>query len=352
MTQADTRHSSPQALDRDNAKTWPRPFISRFLEPGLVSYEECGLGKELLRKETIDAYAQTFAGKPVIIRHSRVTPGNMEGKAVGYISRVWPDGTDGWFYCEGVITDDQAKALIADHGWSVSCSYHVKSTTPEGGKYHNIEYAREITAFEGEHLALVENPRYEEANIRLNEKPKETMNVFKVIMKKLGAGRDNVAPEDTVSEVPSESAVVMREGKAFKLTDLIAAHKEREASRQNAISLDAFVEIDGKQVAVKDLLPTEESRDNGEEKRDNKTVEDLGGRKGLRKVKNESDEEESEEDKKDNEKEEDKKGRDNSAFDALKNASQNAHFADDSVAISFNAMPDKVARGAERYGKK
>ena len=351
MTLADIRHAAPQAIRHDNAKTWPRPFTSRFLEAGLVSYEEQGLGKELLKKETIDLFVQTFAGKPVIIRHSSTNPSNMEGKAVGYVSRVWFEPADGWFYCEGVIKDDGAKTLI-ENGWSVSCSYHVRSTTPEGGKYHNIDFAREITAFEGEHLALVENPRYEEANIRLNEKPKQNMNVFKIIMKKLGAGRDNAAAEDSVSEVPSDSAVVQHEGKSLKLSDLVANYKAKQAARDNAVAPDSFVEIDGKQVAVKDLLadaPRENAGEDKEEPRDNKMVEDLGGRKGLKAKKgdkkdNEADEDSEEEDK------EDKKGRDNSAFDALKNASQNQGFSEDLKAPSFNAMSDKLARGAERYG--
>lgn len=339
---SETRQSSALQLERQNALTWPRAFISKFIEPGLVHYEQ--FGTELLSKSTLDACVQSFVGKPVIIRHSKVTPETCLGKAVGYISRVWA-GDDGWYHCEGIITDDQAKALIED-GWSVSCSYRV-TQTGAGGKHHNLDYTRELTHFEGEHLALVETPRYEDAAIRLNEKPNQSkMNKFKIWFSKItGADRENSAPK----EVDAEKAVVSVSGKNVPLKDLIAgfkAKKAEDAERDNAIPTSGTVEIDGELVSVEELL------------RANALVEDKGGRIGLvaKKKKRENEEEEGDESDEDGERKNtdkaEKKDRENgkSAFQQLRTASANVHL-DSAGDVKFNAdtISDRVARGREMF---
>lgn len=76
---------------------------------------------------------------------------------------------DGWYYVEGIIWDDKAQELI-NKGWSVSCSYDYLAFNDEGGEENNIHYDKEFTQLNFTHLAIVDNPRYERANIVFNSK--------------------------------------------------------------------------------------------------------------------------------------------------------------------------------------
>lgn len=89
---------------------------------------------------------------------------------VGVITRVWFDEKDGWYWCEGVIWDETAINLIQDKGWSVSCSYDVKLADDAGGTENNVPYDIEFLDGVFTHLAIVDNPRYERANIVFNSK--------------------------------------------------------------------------------------------------------------------------------------------------------------------------------------
>jgi len=144
-----------------------KKFVSRFIEPGVVSYQE--LGDVLIKKETIDKFLDTIISCPVIINHKDVTEQNVKDLRVGVVSDAWYNEKDGWFYCSGIIFDKQAIDLIKNQGWSVSCTYDFESDRKP--LIHNgKELAMEFKNGEFLHLALVNNPRYDEANIVMNSK--------------------------------------------------------------------------------------------------------------------------------------------------------------------------------------
>lgn len=147
-----------------NSKEWPNVYSCRFLEAGLVSYEDSEDGILRLTKETIDKMAPSFIGKPVLINHKKVGPDNFKDEAVGYVMNVKFNPQDAWFYCDFLITDEKARDLIEKRNYSVSCAYNVISGK-EGGSYHNMQYDGEVTDGSFTHLALVENPRYEDSRI-------------------------------------------------------------------------------------------------------------------------------------------------------------------------------------------
>ena len=89
---------------------------------------------------------------------------------MGVVSNVWFDDKDGWYWCDGVIWDEATQNLITDKGWSVSCSYCYTKCDDTGGTENNIPYDIEFLDGEFEHLAIVDNPRYEGANIVFNSK--------------------------------------------------------------------------------------------------------------------------------------------------------------------------------------
>lgn len=146
-----------------------KKFKSRFIQPGLAGYPG-QFGTVLVKKETLDDSIKTIVGAPVIINHKDITEDNADNERVGVISNVWYNEADGWYWCDGIIWDETAQNLITDKGWSVSCSYDFLEENDEGGIENNIPYDREFTKLNFVHLALVDNPRYERANIVFNSK--------------------------------------------------------------------------------------------------------------------------------------------------------------------------------------
>lgn len=140
-----------------------RPFKSRFLQAGLVKYD---FGVCLLKKETIDKFINTFVGCPVIIDHKDDI---AEDDSVGTINTIWFSAEDGWYWCSGILTDPKAIELI-ENGYNVSCQYRITEYSENTeGKLHNANpYDKEILDGVFEHLAIVENPRYEDAFIAVN----------------------------------------------------------------------------------------------------------------------------------------------------------------------------------------
>lgn len=141
-------------------------FRARILQAGLVKYS---FGVCLLEKETIDKFIYEFVGCPVIIDHKDVTEENAKEERVGVISRVWFDQMDGWFWVEGIIFDEKAISLIND-GYNVSCQYEISEYANNvTDKLHNgNKYDKVILNGKPEHLAIVKNPRYENAMIAVN----------------------------------------------------------------------------------------------------------------------------------------------------------------------------------------
>lgn len=143
-----------------------RYFKARFLQSGLVKYS---FGVCVLDKETIDKFVYDFVGCPVIIDHQDVTSENAKDVCCGNIAHVWYDDKDGFYWCDGIITDETAISLIND-GYNVSCQYEIteyaNNTT---NKLHNGNpYDKVILNGKPEHLAIVKNPRYENALIAIN----------------------------------------------------------------------------------------------------------------------------------------------------------------------------------------
>ena len=141
-------------------------FRSRFIQPGLAGYPG-QYGNALIKKKNLDRFIYTLRGKPVTINHkSEIT----DDDKVGIVNDVWFNPDDGWYWCNGVIWDEAAQNLITDKGWSVSCSYCYTKCDDTGGTENNIPYDIEFLDGEFEHLAIVDNPRYERANIVFNSK--------------------------------------------------------------------------------------------------------------------------------------------------------------------------------------
>lgn len=118
----------------------------------------------------LDKFVHTLRNKPVTINHKD----NIgDDDKVGEVFNVWFNPEDGWYWCDGIITDETAQNLIQNKKWSVSCSYDFTKYDDNGGTENNIPYDIEFLDGEFNHLAIVNNPRYEGANIVFNSKTNE-----------------------------------------------------------------------------------------------------------------------------------------------------------------------------------
>ena len=155
-------------------QTWPTPYSCKLMEAGIISYEDSGAGIAYLTKQTIDKIAPSIIGRPVVVRHQKVTPENVEEVAVGYVTGVHFEPSDAWFYVDFLITSDKVTPIDkdgcvvfkAEDGQildGISGAYDVTNTS-DGGVWHDIQFDAEILDGSFTHLALVVNPRYEETN--------------------------------------------------------------------------------------------------------------------------------------------------------------------------------------------
>lgn len=154
-------------MELQNSKDWAKVYRAcNFIEKGVCEYanERVYVSQEALQKSLM-----TMKGRPVIIDHKTgITPENMQEYAVGYVTGVELNNFEAGCDCQFVIFDDKGKEVIAD-GYSVSCAYKPIAFGP-GGTWHNVPYDREIVELEFTHLALVQNPRYEDAKVYENAK--------------------------------------------------------------------------------------------------------------------------------------------------------------------------------------
>ncbi len=355
----DKPRSTFRVSTRNNAKAWARKFEARLIEPGIISYKDQGCGIAFLTKENIAASIDSFVGRPLILtrnlKHKKITPAQLEQDARGYITDVYYNPDDGWFWCRGICHDDDAKEAINRVGFC-SCAYEV-SQSGSGGQYHAIPYDEEILSFSGEHLAIVDNPRYEGATIRLNskntssnmsllkwfKKPASRQNATEVPPAAPAAAakpatteppvKENSAPSSEDIDGTTELEIPTREnGKTEKVT--LATLVDVYNAREDGISPEAEIEINGKGVPVSALINAynaQEEEDSDEEKKNKKNAEE----------------------------EDEKKDKENSKstpaakqnFRVLMNARQHGHVLDDTPRAPDD-LQSRCNRGNDAYGTK
>lgn len=141
-------------------------YTCKFIEAGAVGYRD---GVYLLEQEALDRFAYTLKLKPVIIGHQDIIDEkDMKEKAVGMVTDVWRNDSNGKWYCNFCIWDPKAMKKI-DEGTVpyVSCGYRADLTT-EDTDVNNVKYKKRIVGGEMKHLALVKNPRYNGTEIWKN----------------------------------------------------------------------------------------------------------------------------------------------------------------------------------------
>lgn len=327
--------------ERLNIAPSGKRFRCEFIEPGLVNYSDVGGDVELLRKETIDAALDSVRGNPLTIGHvsTRINAVELKRLTRGEIDQVGYDEKTGWFFCEGTVTDDHARDRLRMNA-KPSCGYVVLEFGP-GGVHHNIPYAREITKIKFHHLAIVDNPRYEEAKIRLNAKTQENPAMFKWIKNILRPAEQAGGEQKTetvTGEIPADASIEI-DGKPVRFNDVVAAKvaadrkiADEAAARDNALDGDTMIEYaPGKTAKLNELTACYQTF-------------------GCPEKKNEADEAKDKEEKEKKDRENALKNQGAASFRVLSSARATPPPVQTERANSANTLDEQVERGRSRYG--
>ena len=266
--------------------------MARHIGEGVVSYKNTDGGEDIffICNDTLKKMNASFTGKPIYIQHQEVPLSQMKERAVGYVVESFYLPEDGKQWLKMLITDDEAFEAI-QNGWKVSNAYNVKDLGA-GGVWHNIPYKREILDGEYEHLALVADPRYEEAVImtpedfksykeakkkeidamsldnskkavikKSVENNKEIKTMFQFFTKKKVENMDGVALQDV--------EVQLENGASMKIGDIVKSVEEKLKKQATETSIEEKkVMVNGKEVTISALIKMYNEQEKSESEKD------------------------------------------------------------------------------------
>lgn len=164
-------------------------FTACFLYPGVARYDKDTTLKMVLIDKHIDSIAKSFIGSPVTIGHTE--PADLplgDSRIVGMVTNVFQNiegfttnsgifvEPDSKYYCDFYVNTPAGMAACESLGF-VSCAWEgvefIRPELNENGQYEkltyiNVEYEAELKQARGLHMALVEDPRYEQSIIFKN----------------------------------------------------------------------------------------------------------------------------------------------------------------------------------------
>lgn len=247
-------------------------FYARHMQPGTARYEDETI---LVDTNALKSMLKSGVGKPVYINHQPVDLANMKNDAAGYVTDAFYNELDGWGWFKILAIDDECHNAIRK-GWSVSNAYR-PTQWGAGGTKNNVPYDREVLNGDFTHLAIVPDPRYEDATIM---SPEEFISYQESNKRKL-AELQNSKPssekgtpimfklfknkQEEVTSVDLETLVQLEDGKQVSVGEMVNAmkknaeddeedkkKKKEEEDKENA--LNSIVEVDGKKMPVRDLI--------------------------------------------------------------------------------------------------
>lgn len=266
----------------------PKSYKVRFIEPGIISYEDKNAGTVLVSKEALDRMAPSFKGCPVIFipeLHNdadKTNSFNLDDPnapmPAGIVAELPEWGDDGWLWVNLLVWDEGAIDAFENKKYNVSCSYITDEEGP-GGIWHELPYDAEVVNGHYMHMAIVPRPRYEGSRVFANSKggPDLGINLFKkknaaspAIPEKKpdGAGPVAADPSKDPAQAPAEpekkvlenddSTEVDVNGTRVPLHELISDYVEKQgAGEPSSEEIDPSTQValpDGTMVTIGDLV--------------------------------------------------------------------------------------------------
>jgi hypothetical protein len=365
-----------------NAKQAPQIYYGLHMAPGVAEYREAGREpyRIMIEEETIKNMDPTFSGKPVYVRHvNEVNWDQLQAEADGYVVESFFNQKDGKHWVKFIVVSDRGHEAIRN-GWKLSNAYVPKSFA-NGGRWHGVEYAKEVTNGEYEHLAIVPDPRYEESVILTPEQFKSYNGEKELELLKLANDKGDTTMKlnffkkqkvENTADLEGTTVVLPKSGRELTIADLVKnADEVAVAGQEMMANGDHHIMVGEHKMKVNELVEKyaqcmnelsdlkKPKQDESDEEAKKKALELAAHEEGEIEAKKKSSISEDEEKKKNADKaaeDEKKKNADKAAdeekkknalhFEALKNANMEP-IVEEAV---FEMMADKIARGKSRYG--
>lgn len=358
-----------------NALVLPQVYYGLHMVEGVAHYMPPGEEEYTIfvGEKAIKEMNGSFVGRPVYVNHvDDVDLENIQEEADGYVVEAFFNKYDGKNWVKFIVVSDEGHEAILN-GWRLSNTYIVKGYGV-GGKWHGVEYSKEVIEAEYEHLAIVQKPRYDESIIlspdefqKYNQERKEDIERLEnSIEPKINKG------EKTVSKFNLFKRTKVENQADLNLEELMVVlpNSKKEVSFDKMVNMadkydkemngDSTVEVGDEKMTVNELKEKymsmckkkneedeDEKKKNEEDKAElmkNMSDEDKEKCKNMDTEgvasfmkKNEEDAEKEKEDKTKNSLEN---------FDKINNAEKNAQIKTKTVDLST----DKLQRGVDRYG--
>lgn len=342
-----------------NASQYPKFYYARHMVPGLCGYEDETV---LIDVDTMKRAAPTFNGRPVYVLHDeRPIAERIKNidDADGYVTETFYNELDGWLWSKIMMKTDHGNQHIGK-GWHCSNAY-IPIRSAAGGEKNNVPYDREYTEIEFTHLAIVDNPRYEQACVMTpdafkiyQESNREQLNELKNSKTtKEGTVMFFKRTKEAVSEIDADTLVEIKNDKGevieIPVSEMVnavqAARAADEKAKKEKSNASAKIKVGDTEMTVEELVNSfqklnakkgkKNSDDADADEKDNGEDEDA-------EMENQSDEE------KDNEDDEDEaKNAKSNHFKELSNANKKVHVQ---RAPRIDTTQNKMQRGLSKYG--
>lgn len=328
--------------------------------PGVVWYDgnkAANIDPEMIWID-VDAMkksAASMVGKPIYVFHQKVNLETIEDDIDGWITECFYNELDGWLWAKMLVISDEGQKAIAQK-WNVSNAY-TPNEWDGAGQHLNVDYNRKIRDYSFTHLAIVPNPRYEEAKIYTPEEFKAYQATKKTELAELQNSKPNEQESALMffrqnkQEIKAGDTILDTDFTEIKnddgTTSIVTVGELKEAKRiENAkknekmVDDDEEIEIDGEKVNMgalkecyKNMKSVKKNETEAEDKERAKKEEEKKNAEEAEKKKAED-----EEKKKTEDKENDKRFKE----------FQNAH--NKNMPAKVDTIMDKKARGTARYG--
>lgn len=334
-----------------NARQKPVRYFARHMVQGVARYTQQD-GSELNLYAPDDAITdmnESFEGCPVYVGHQNVDLEKIQEEADGYVVKSFYNEVDGWHWAEIMVVSDKGHEAVGK-GWAVSNAY-IPTLLAEGGTRLNVPYDKELKGGEFTHLAIVPEPRYEDACImtvdayknyckqkreKLNElknsKEDENKKGVNKMLKFFKSEKKEVSADEITNTSDLSGFTMEIDGKDVPLTQMVNAIEEMKAEKEkdSAVDMDKEIKVGDETMTIKELVSTY---------------------KNMCEKKNEAMEEEKRQEEEAEEEERMKKeAKENSkASDELKNAMQKASAGREEDVSSYVSQEDRLKLGRERF---
>lgn len=168
-------------------------FYGMHFYPGLARYQRPGQEPltVFLNENTIRNMSPSFTGRPVFVEHKEDVNQDLDelrGEADGWVIESFFNSADGKTWAKFIVTSQRGLEAVRQ-GWRLSNAFYPESYKP-GGMWNGIPYQKEVANGEFEHLAIVEEPRYEESVIMTPEQFKRYNDGLTAELKKLSNSKE------------------------------------------------------------------------------------------------------------------------------------------------------------------